>query len=212
MANPNNPFSVIGLVQKFTIAFAKAGGTPDLLNNLSQDRRKMRELVALVSPADARLTDQLCLSGNTTCQMFDPGLCFREDSPLKIKFSKIGPVFERQFLAESQGYLRHEIWSSLFKLRMVASDEEFARAHADFKLETTLAHIWALISLEPSDRDLPRDGRFSIFYVRDPKENLWTVRLYWKGYDDGWDIEAMHYNTQDWPPETVIVTNGSRSR
>lgn len=212
MANPHNPFSVIGLVQKFTIAFAKAGGTPDLLNKLSQDRRKMRELVALVSPADARLTDQLCLSGNNVCEMFDPKLCFREDSPLKVKFAKVGSVFIRQFLTESQGYLRHELWSALFKLRAAASDQEFAQDHERFRLETTLAHLWVLLQQEPSDTGLPRDGRFSIFYVRDPKKNLWTIRLYWKGYDEGWDIEAIHYNTQDWPPETAIVTNGSSSR
>tara|TARA_B100000508_G_scaffold60333_2_gene47527 strand:+ start:72487 stop:73119 length:633 start_codon:yes stop_codon:yes gene_type:complete len=210
VANPNNPFSNIGLVAKFTAAFAKAGGTPEILNSFSENKRRMRELVALANPYSRRIAKQLCCSMYNYSLEVDLSKIFTEDD--WVPFSRIGESF-LQLLPNTTECVKVDFSVSYWELLTGVSDWEFAQ-EVDFRRLLTIEKIWIALSNARGDPDdfrsktLNVDGTKNVFYIRDRQGKKWSVIAVWT--QNGWDIQASQYNTKFWDPGTVIVTSTGR--
>jgi len=141
----------------------------------------------------------------------------------KVKISYLGDNLKTWFLS-GDGKIEEPIAGSTLrkdKLRQSSTDGPIiSELGGEAKAETTLTEIYALMVKQPKGGEghLLGNGWANIFYVRDQKGVLCTVRVGWDGggwdvdassvlFPDGWDVgyQVFSRNSVLKPSETLVL-------
>ncbi len=130
----------------------------------------------------------------------------------KVKISHLGDSFKERFLGKTEEPIQ-ETALRYAKLRKPSADGPIiAELGGAAKIETTLIEAHALMAKQPEGEDgvLFNNGWTNIFYIRDVKNILRAVDVFW--LDDGWyvDVDSVE-NPHGWFDGGQVFSRNSES-
>lgn len=168
------------------------GGDEDILRVKTDGalRKKLAELIVSGKEQVKRLLEFVTTVTVPAVARLVAKDCFKQDvSPeAAVKISCIGDNFKAKF----SGKIEVDVPAAELKIHRLCEaslDAPIITALGDC-YETTLAHLWTLLSRQPNGEQgvLLVNGYANIFYVRDLEGGLWAVGARW--YGGGWYVYA----------------------
>lgn len=137
---------------------------------------------------------------------------FGKDNPAGIKFYLWGD-FSNNFLDKIEEDIpAGEL--AIYTLTKGSVDGPIREELTSAYEETKLAYLYELVSRQPNGEAGPllTDGGANIFYIRDAKGQVWTVRAYWGSAHREWVLRAYSVaNPVEWFAGNQVVSQASRS-
>lgn len=116
-----------------------------------------------------------------------------------VKFYDFGSNFRGNFLSKIEEAIPvAEL--AIHTLTRASLDDPIRLELGPDREETTLAHLYALLSKQPRGEKgaLLTNGNANVFYIRDAKGKFWAVYAYWDGIDRGWYVSAGSVESPYW--------------
>lgn len=110
-----------------------------------------------------------------------------------VRIGRLGDNFKKNFLGKVEEDVA-EAELKIHKLLRPARDEEI-RAALGANHESTLAHLWRLLKLQPKGEDgvLLTNGYVNVCYIPDIHGIIWAVDAYWDVDSRVWAVEIRSF-------------------